>query len=165
MDVAHYAYVRVARLLIAIGNSMQYKTKLTFQKFWKHSKKHKVSGLVMLFFLIVAPVVNAIVPLYFKDFFDILVSDDPKNVIVSGLMTVLIIIAILELVQWCAWRINTFLATYFQTRVMKHIANDCFQYLHKHSFSYFNNNFVGSLVKRINRFTRAFEGIADELSW
>jgi ATP-binding cassette subfamily B protein len=48
---------------------------------------------------------------------------------------------------------------------MADIANSCFEYLHNHSVTFFNNNFVGSLVKRVNRFSRAFEGIADIIEW
>ena len=37
--------------------------------------------------------------------------------------------------------------------------------MHKHSFAYFSNNFVGSLVKRVNWFTRGFEGMADRIMY
>jgi len=39
----------------------------------------------------------------------------------------------------------------------------CFSYLHRHSVSFFNNNFVGSLVKKINRFPSSFLGLTDLL--
>jgi ATP-binding cassette subfamily B protein len=35
--------------------------------------------------------------------------------------------------------------------------------LHQHSFSFFNNNFVGSLVKKVTRFGHAFESLADKV--
>jgi ATP-binding cassette subfamily B protein len=140
-------------------------TKLTFSKYWEHVKKYKFSGFGMFIFLIFTPAINVIVPLYFKDFFDILVSNEPKEILVKSLVVTLFIILFLELLQWLGWRINTVLAAFFQTRVMKSLAEESFSYLHKHSFSYFNNNFVGSLVKRVNRFSRAFETIADSISW
>ncbi len=40
-----------------------------------------------------------------------------------------------------------------------------YKYLHKHSFSYFNDNFAGSFVKRVSYFPKALEQIADEFVW
>ena len=44
---------------------------------------------------------------------------------------------------------------------MADLYNTCFSYLHKHSVNFFNNNFVGSLVKKVNRFPNAFLGLSD----
>jgi ATP-binding cassette, subfamily B, bacterial len=37
--------------------------------------------------------------------------------------------------------------------------------LMQHSYSFFVNNFAGSLVQKVNRFARAFERITDDLIW
>ena len=144
---------------------MKNNTKKTIRYFLQHTKKYKVSGFFMMLGLIGAAVSNAIVPLYFKKFFDILTSGGAKDVIVNSLIGVLILILVIELIQWSFWRLATFTAVYFQTKVMADLAVTCFEYLHKHSFTYFNDNFVGSLVKRVNRFVRSFEGIADRFTW
>src|SRR5205823_3322994 len=34
-----------------------------------------------------------------------------------------------------------------------------------HSYSFFTNSFVGSLVQRVNRFARSFERLSDNLIW
>jgi ATP-binding cassette, subfamily B, bacterial len=43
--------------------------------------------------------------------------------------------------------------------------NASFKHLHLQSFSFFSDNFSGSLVKKVNYFTRAFETITDNFFW
>jgi len=44
-------------------------------------------------------------------------------------------------------------------------SNVCFAKLHLHSFSFFNNSFVGALVKKVKWFTGAFENLSDRVIW
>lgn len=83
--------------------------------------------------------------------------------IVSKLIGVLIIIAILEVTSWACWRIMGFAYVYLSSMVMSELANMCFAKLHLHSFSYFNNNFVGTLVKRVQWFVKAYENVSDRI--
>lgn len=108
---------------------------------------------------------NVILPLYYKAFFDVLVSQQSRDAIYQSLMAILSNILMAVLVGWVFWRVATFSIIYFQTKVITDLSNMCFRYLHKHSFSYFNNNFTGSLVKRAGYFARAYEDIADKIIW
>lgn len=81
------------------------------------------------------------------------------------LLHILFIISIYHVVQWSMWRVAQHANNRFQPRVMADLANTCFAYLHKHSFNFFNSSFSGALVKRVTRFYRAFEGIADRVFW
>lgn len=142
---------------------MKYFTKETIKIYWQHVKKFKFSFYFVLFFIMGASAINAIVPLYFKSFFDTLTADLPKDSVYESLFSILVTILFFELLQWLFWRIAGFTNVYFQTHVMADLDNTSFKYLHRHSFFFFNNNFTGSLVKRLNYFSRAFEGIADRL--
>jgi ATP-binding cassette subfamily B protein len=142
---------------------MDNNTKTTLKIYWQYSWKHKYSVVILILAVIGAAAVNVIIPLYFKNFFDVLTSQDVQTVIVSGLISTLIAVAGLEMLQWFLWRVSTFLASYLESRVMTDLLDYCFAYLHKHSFSFFNNNFVGSLVKRVKWFSGAFETIADRI--
>ncbi len=144
---------------------MKNNTKLTLKIYSQHLGKYKLATFVVLFSVIGGAVMNTVVPLYFKKFFDILTSGQPKSVVASGLISTLIMIAVMEGLQWLSWRISTFAAVYLQPRVMADLADTCFRYLQKHSFSFFNNSFVGSLVKQVNRFIYSFEGICDRFFW
>jgi len=115
--------------------------------------------------MILASVLNTLVPLYYKKFFDVLTGIGSQSEIANALFGVLLIIIVLNLFQWMFWRISTFVSAAFQSKAITDIANICFKYLHLHSYSYFNNNFVGSLVKRVNRFVRSYESIVDRVTW
>lgn len=140
---------------------MKTNTKLTLKIFWQQIKTHNISGLIVVLSIIFGSAVGAITPLYFKKFFDLLTQNQAKDTLIPQLVQTLISIAIVEMIGWVFWRLATFFAVYFQTSIMGDLSDVCFKYLHKHSFSYFNNSFVGSLVKKVNRFTRAFEDITD----
>jgi ATP-binding cassette, subfamily B, bacterial len=140
---------------------MKQYTKQTFAIFWNHAKKYQVSLWGTIISITLASVLGVVSPYIYKLIFDGL-GNNPSKEYIIGLLGWL---ALLYAGEWIFWRSAGFLDSYFQTSVMRDLANTCFAYMHKHSFNFFNNNFVGSLVKRINRFYRAFEGIADRLTW
>ncbi len=144
---------------------MQVNTRKTIEIYWDQIKQHKISGLVVFFSVVLASAVSVITPLYFKKIFDLLAQSQPKEILATQLVHILFIIAAIELVGWVFWRTSTFFISYFQVSVMVNLSDLCFRYIHKHSFAYFNDNFVGSLVKKVNRFTRSFEHITDKLSF
>lgn len=144
---------------------MKNNTKKTLKIYWHYAWKYKVSVFVIVASIVIASLIGIIIPLYFKQFFNLLTSDQDKALVVTELINVLIIIATLELVAWIFWRFVSFLNPHFQLKVIRDLSVMCFAYLHKHSFSYFNNNFGGSLVKKVKWFTNAFESIVDETIW
>ncbi len=144
---------------------MENNTKKTLKIYLQHVGKYKFWGSIVLLSVVAGAATNAITPLYYKQFFDVLVSGQTEDATVSALYSVLVSIAIFKIAGWISWRAATFISAYFQTSVIADLSNTCFKYLHKHSFSYFNNNFTGSLVKRVSYFPRAFELIADRITW
>jgi ATP-binding cassette subfamily B protein len=140
-------------------------TKLTLKIFWQHSMRYKWRLVFLITFILLASAASIILPLFYKQFFDILTQGGNQISIRSALVHTLYSIAIAQVVQWIFWRFATFANTRFQPRVMKDLNDTCFQYLHRHSFSFFNSNFVGSLVKRVNRFSDAYENVADNIYW
>lgn len=144
---------------------MKSNTKKTLRIYWSHIIKYKLSGLIILFSIVAGSSINVILPLYYKKFFDVLGSEQTKEVIAGGLVDVLIVILIINFIGWIAWRIATFSLTHVFAQLIADMQNTCFKYLHKHSFSYFNNNFVGALVKRVGYFTNSFRDILDRVLW
>jgi len=144
---------------------MKENTKKTLKIYWQAAGGYKPSGWLMLVTLCLATGLDVVIPLYYKQFFDYLAGSGPRDLLVRGLIATLMIIAALSFLQWLLWRVTSFAATHFQTRIIADLSNKCFAYLHRHSFSYFNNNFSGSLVKRVKWFTSAFEAVADKVTW
>jgi len=144
---------------------MKTNTKQTLKYYWQTALNHKVSGLLMIIGIVGGEVMSVIVPLYFRDFFNVLASGQSRDIVVTSLISILVTIAILEFTKWAFRRAATFSDVYFTAHVMFDLSNQCFAYLHKNSFSYFENNFVGSLVKRVKWFVNAVDRIADRISW
>lgn len=144
---------------------MENYTKQTFRIFWQHARKYLPSFFIVSISIILLTATDIIIPLFYKDFFNTLAKAAPASDKVASLYQIIIKILIINLIGWAFGRLATFFNSHFQTRIMADLANTCFAYLHKHSINFFNNNFVGSLVKRVNRFSRSFEGIADSFHW
>ena len=116
---------------------MQYLTKQTFRIFWQHLWHYKWSVLVILVGVVGGAITNIVAPLFYKDFFDVLVNSD--GVKSSGVLVgILLKIFLVYFVGWSCWRAVTFFMAYFQTNAMADLENTSFGYLHKHSVSFFN---------------------------
>ncbi len=145
---------------------MKNNTKETLHIFWKYLKDHKILSFLLFISIVAASAANTIVPIYFKKFFDILSSNQyGKDTLATSLNKILLVIFLLEFARIIIWRIVDAINNRLQPSIIANLSDLCFSKLHKHSFSYFNNNFVGSLVKRVNWFTRAFENIMDQVVW
>jgi len=145
---------------------MQGNIKKTLKYYLKASLKYKMAGFFIIFSIITASFVSVIIPLYYKKFLDLIsVAGADKSLAIPDLIHVLIYIIILNVLAWIGWRIATFTASYFQPKVEADLNNLSFAYLQKHSFVFFNNNFVGSLVKRVKWFSKAFIIISDIIFW
>lgn len=136
-----------------------------FGFYWQHLKPYRWLVLTTLLFLVVATVSYIITPIYYKQFFNSLTGVDNTEISLSSLFQLLWIILVIKLITWSSWRIISFSASYFDTKAMADIYNSSFAYLHKHSVNFFNNNFTGALVKKVNRFVLAFGSIMEVFLW
>jgi len=117
--------------------------------------------------LILGVAVEVFVPLYYKEIFDLFVESSELNKaqFASEMFEIVKHIAYLFLFLFISWRVNEFSNNYFQTSIMRNIANECFEFLNRHSFRFFSDHFSGSLVRKVNRLVRAFENFADRIYW
>lgn len=141
---------------------MKVQTKETIKIYWRHAAKYKLLLTLVAISALITPAIDAVVPLYLKKFIDML-ANGVANEISGVVIAILTTIAILKFVQWVFYRVGGFIFVYLETKILADLSNTCFAYLHKHSFGFFNNNFVGSLVKRVTRFTHSFESLADKV--
>jgi len=88
-----------------------------------------------------------------------------KSDIASQLISVLITVLILNFFSWSSWRIGSIANINFQVKSMASLRRQAYNYLIHHSYSFFSNNFTGALVQRVGRYARAFERIADRITW
>lgn len=142
---------------------MQTVTKQTLKIFWQHSNRYKWSVAVLIVGILLTVAGNMIRPFLYKDLFNILISQDPNKISIA-----------IHLVWWvlgiglaiqAIWRVMGFFNSYYQSRIMSDLLNTCYEYILGHSYSFFSNNFIGSIVTKVRRFQRSFENVADQIYW
>jgi len=134
----------------------------TVSLYRKAAFRYKFSFFTIIISVILASLSGVIIPLFLKDFFNIISGATAAP---EPLIRIAFIIAGLKLSEWIFWRLSTFVAVAFSTKVMADLSNKAFAYLHRHSFDFFNNSFVGSLVKRMRNFYHSFDELADNIFW
>ncbi len=137
---------------------MKKTTKQTMRMFWQHAMVYKATALTTVLAIAAGASISSYSPIWVKNFFDALVDGtDP--------MPALLTLLALGMSGWLMWRIAEFSNTHFQVSFMRDLNITCFRYIHGHGAHFFQNTFVGSLVKRVNKFVRAGESIADRAYW
>lgn len=140
---------------------MQSSTRATWKIYRRFIVQHKLGVFWVGFFVLVANVVNLLPPLYFKKLFDLINTRGSWH----DMMVALAMVLALYLADWVLWHGIRLTMNVLQPQIMAEIEQYCFSYLHRHSIEFFQNNFVGALVKRVNRFVQAFERMSDRVVW
>jgi ATP-binding cassette, subfamily B, bacterial len=137
----------------------------TIKIYWGHIRRYKTAFFAVAILSLSAAGIDAIVPIYFKRIIDAISSSDAKELVYhTALISLFIAVGFLFL-RWLLWRISIIMEIRLVSRLMAEISDASFKHLHLQSFSFFANNFSGSLVKKVNYFTRAFEAITDNFFW
>ena len=133
--------------------------------YWRSIKIHWFSVLFSVIGISVMAVMDIIVPIYYKEFFDSISSGGEIAIVAKELTSIIIFILVLNGISWVFLRISNFSNVWFQSNVMSRLRTTAFEYLLGHSYLFFSNNFTGSLTQRINRYARAFEHLVDRIIW
>ena len=141
------------------------KTSQIIREFWKGIKPDKNLFYVAFSLFFLSQVVNIIVPIYYKRFFDAINLTTDRYFTGIILIKIIIIIALLHFLGWTSWRIAMNLYNTMQARSEARLKQNSFNYMSKHSYSFFTNNFTGSLVQRVSRFSRSFEVLCDVITF
>ena len=141
--------------------SQNVKTVQIIREFWKNIRPYKDLFYISFVLFFFSQIVGIIVPIYYKRFFDAFGIDADKASISLILIRIIVIIGILHLLGWALWRVAMYLYNTMQAKVEALLKQTSFDYMSKHSYSFFTNNFTGTLVQRINRFARSFEVLSD----
>jgi len=114
---------------------------------------------------VAAKSLDVVAPLFYKRFFDLLSGEIPavSEELPALLRGTILIVLILHLFNWIAWRLFALFSNWFQPRVMADLRQTAFSYLHHHSYRFFSNSFSGSLVRRVNRLADSFEALVDQM--
>jgi len=128
--------------------------------FWRGMAPDRLLFSVTLIVFPLSTVIDLIIPLFYKKFFDAIVdSGENKATLAPDLIHIILMVLLLNLLGWVLFRGGVFILNVFEARVMARLKQISFDYLIDHSYSFFSNTFTGSLVQRVGRFSRSFERI------
>lgn len=133
--------------------------------FWQSLKPQKWLFFVSVFAIVIWNILSALYPLLYKKFFDVLYVAGAREVIAQELITILIQIIAINIVIWLISRLYNYLIISIQGDTMARLRQSSYDYMIKHSYNFFANNFTGSLSQKVNRFAKAFETISDQIMW
>ena len=101
-------------------------------------------------------------PIYLTKFVDIFAMTwVDKSELIDMALKILLIVMWLDVVNILSRRLVWFPIITHELWVMKDIYEECFQYIHKHSYRFFTNNLSWSLIKKITKLAGAYETVAD----
>jgi len=130
--------------------------KQTLRLFVSFYKKRWQFLIALVIFTIAPQIVDIAVPVYYKKIVDFLAAGD-----FSLVMKILWIVFVLKMLSFVLQRAFFFITSYFETYADKDIQQFCVIRMLEHSFSFFNDQFIGSLVRKINKFSGAFFTLND----
>ncbi len=134
-----------------------------YKTLWEGVRPYKGLYFTSLSCFTLSVILTNIVPIFYKQFFDALGSSKKPIESTPILIHILGVILILHLIQWLFSRVGNRSQIAMQTYAMARLKQNAFNYMVKHSHNFFANNFTGSLVQRVNRFSRALERLADTI--
>jgi ATP-binding cassette, subfamily B, bacterial len=137
----------------------------TIKIYWSHIRPRWVAFFSICLFTMASSAVNAVTPIYFKKIIDVITSPALRTASYHAAIMALAFAAGLGILSWALWRAAILLDIRFASRMIAELNNASFRAMHRHSFSFFTDNFSGSLVKKVNYFSRAFETIIDNVFW
>jgi ATP-binding cassette subfamily B protein len=134
---------------------------LVLKYFWQVIRHFKVSFFTIIIFTIAASILDIYIPFQYLNLWNVLSANNFS--VMPAAQSIIIMVLILNLVRWVIRRTSGFATSYFESAVMTGLRNQAFSYMIGHSHSFFANNFSGSLTRKITKYARAFEKIADKM--
>lgn len=153
------------RILYTIEQYMNTLRKKTYSIYWQHLKKYRGRVLLSWMFLLLAQISGLIPPLLYRSFFDTIVILDETRTHVHTLFIILLWVVFVYIIMNVFYRMAEHCTISYVAKVHADIQQSCFAYLHKHSHTFFSNNFAGALVKKVNRFVSSFRALFDSFFW
>jgi len=137
---------------------------MVIKYFLKKSKPYKRLLLVSIIGSITVALVGLISPIYQTKIVDIVAMTWIERVeLVAMLIKILLIIILLDVINIVAWRMIWFPIIKYETDVTKDIYEECFQYLHRHSYRFFSDNLSWSLIRKVWKLAWSYETVIDLL--
>lgn len=137
----------------------------TISLYWGEVRRHGFLVALLLLCILASVCAELYVPYLYKQVFDVLASAQDRSAALDSLTTLVIVIAVWNVVSMLFNRGAAFFDNYLSSRMSANLLLMGFARIHLHSHRFFATNFVGSLVTRLRRFTRGFEVLFEVAVW
>jgi len=104
---------------------------------------------------------GVIAPLYLRQLVNTVSSNSPSPELSLSLYHAIGFFALFSLMGWISQRIRMTTISYMESWVMRDLSNSAYESLMRHSHDFFQSNFVGSLTRRVGRYSKSFETVYD----
>jgi len=131
--------------------------------YWRGIRSQKAVMFFTIFAFTIGNVLFVIIPLFYKRFFDLLTTNEINNATAVSLVHIIFEVLVLNIVIMIIMRLAFIALNSLESSTMSRLRQMSFDYMINHSYSFFANNFTGSLTQRVNRFSRSFERLYDTL--
>jgi len=141
-------------------------TRKTLRYFLDQLKGYRWLFALMCLCLVLGISAEMIVPLYYKQLFDLFVVEDMiRDAIAEQMFDVLKMIALFTFFVFLFWRACEFLNNYLLANVVKRMYEKAFAYLSHHSYQFFTDHFSGAIVRKVHRLVVGFEIFLGRIYW
>ncbi len=135
-----------------------------WREIWKGIRPQAWLFLIAVATFFSAAFINAVqIPVYYKKFFDSLTTSTDPAQTVPVLIAVIVSVGFLNAIRWALRRMGDFSISTLEADTMARMRQRAFEYLIRHSHSFFTSSFTGTLIQRVNRFARSLERLVDTI--
>lgn len=128
----------------------------SLKKFW-----HRAAWITLLTTL--ASIIGIIVPVYYKDFFNVFATGLLVDEVGELLLRAIITVVLFETLGTVARRIGHLALAALARDMMVDLRIRAFNHVIRHSHAYYTSVFVGALVQKLSRFQRSYDRLADSV--
>jgi len=135
---------------------------MVIKYFLKKSKPYKRFIFISILGRLIITTVWIVLPIYQTKLVDIVAMVWVERVeLVAMLIRILLIILALDVVNIIARRMIWLPMIKYENDATKDIYEECFQYIHRHSYRFFSNNLSWSLIRKIGKLAWSYETVVD----
>jgi len=120
---------------------------------WNKYMTEKKNFFPLVIARIALTILGLLPALYYKQIVDLIAgfTNGEKTLIVSQIVSILLIIVYIKVINNVFYRVADYFMISQYLNLSRKIYLEAFDYVHKHSYRFFSNNFTGSLIKKINK--------------
>ncbi len=137
-----------------------------FKYYWPHIKRYpKTMYGTLVLFALGALGFKVLAPILYKQAIDIITVSTNPHAVVAAVLSLIILYGVITFLAQTTWTIGNYTMVYTQSNILRDLANDAYKRMQMHSYEFFTNRFVGSLVAKVKRYVDSFETIHDLIAF